>query len=61
LAAGLVHPPELGALADLLARLRGMPPAVPVRGTLAEILNAARVANPNPSVTPSTAMVGVRG
>lgn len=47
-------------LAQMLTTLRGpqMPAAIP-RGSLAEILNAQRVANPNPSATPWP-MIGAR-
>lgn len=50
-----------GILEQLIAQLRGpqMSPAIP-RGSLAEILNAQRVANPNPSHTPPPLVVGVR-
>lgn len=49
-----------GVLEQMLMRLRGpqMPAAIP-RGSLAEILNAQRVANPNPSATPWP-MIGAR-
>lgn len=49
-----------GVLEQMLMRLRGpqMPAAIP-RGSLAEILNAQRVANPNPSMTPPP-MIGMR-
>jgi len=48
-----------GTLERILAQLRGpqMPPAIP-RGSLAEMINAMRVPNPNPSHTPPPPLVG---
>jgi hypothetical protein len=48
-----------GMLSQILSSLRSPMPAAMPRGALAEILNAQRVSNQNPSVTPPP-MIGVR-